>query len=434
MESIFLLLLIFLLVFIAVTFELANKTAVVLLGVSLLIILNIVDEHSVVEKIDFETIILLLGMMTLVAIIKKTGFFNFVSIKIAELTKGNPLKILLLFSSITATLSAFLDNVTTVLIIIPIIIQLTRGMGLDPKIYIISQAIISNIGGTSTLVGDPPNIIIGSKVGLTFNQFISNLIIPVIITFAATLLYIWFTNRKKFQPIDTNLTKIFTFQLLLEEVRFEFLNTKLDKVFIAKALGCLGIVIVLFVTQTFTHLTPGLIALSGAMVLFVISKVSVEEIFEEVEWSTLLFFAGLFILVGTLEEYGILEWIAHNVFLKAGKNPYVIMLIVLWLSGIASGFLDNIPFTITMIPIVHLLSESVAIPHNILWWSLSLGACFGGNFTVIGASANIVSIGIAKRHKVSISFLEFMKSGAAIALISLVISSAYLTIYLWLVM
>lgn len=434
MESVFLPVLIFLLVFIAVTFELANKTAVVLLGVSLLIILNIIEEHSVVEKIDFETIILLLGMMTLVAIIKKTGFFNFVSIKIAELTKGNPLKILLLFSSITAFLSAFLDNVTTVLIIIPIIIQLTRGMGLDPKIYVISQAIISNIGGTTTLVGDPPNIIIGSKVGLTFNQFISNLIIPVIITFAATLLYIWFTNRKKFQPIDTNLTKIFTFQLLLEEVRFGFLNTKLDKVFIAKALGCLGIVIVLFVTQTFTHLTPGLIAISGAMVLFVISKVSVEEIFEEVEWSTLLFFAGLFILAGTLEEYGVLEWIAHNVFLKAGKNPYVIMLIVLWLSGIASGFLDNIPFTITMIPIVHLLSESIAIPHNILWWSLSLGACLGGNFTVIGASANIVSIGIAKRHKVNISFLEFMKSGAVIALISLVISSVYLTIYLWLVM
>ncbi|MDR4509731.1 MAG: ArsB/NhaD family transporter [Candidatus Brocadiaceae bacterium] len=432
MENVYLLLLIFLLVFIAVTFELANKTAVVLLGVALLITLNVIDEHSAVEKIDFETIILLLGMMTLVAIIKKTGFFSFLSIKIAELTKGNPLKVLLLFSSITATLSAFLDNVTTILIIIPIIIQLTRGMGIDPKIYIISQAIISNIGGTATLVGDPPNIIIGSKVGLTFNQFLSNLIIPVMITFAATLLYIWFTNRRKFQPINTNLTKIFTFQLLLEKIRFEFLHTKLDKILITKALGCLGIVISLFVTQTITHLTPSLIAISGAMLLFVISKVKVEEILEEVEWSTLLFFTGLFILVGTLEEYGILEWVAHNVFLKAGKNPNVIVLMVLWLSGIASGFLDNIPFTITMIPIVHLMSESVAIPQNILWWSLSLGACFGGNFTVIGASANIVSIGIAKRNKVSISFLEFMKSGTAIALISLVISSVYLTIYLWL--
>lgn len=434
MESVFIPILIFLLVFIAVTFELANKAAVVLLGVALLIILNIIEEHRAVEMIDFETIILLLGMMTLVAIIKKTGFFSIISIKIAELTKGSPVKILILFSAITAILSGFLDNVTTVLIIIPIIIELTRGMGLDPKIYIISQTIISNIGGTATLIGDPPNIIIGSKVGLTFNQFVANLIIPVIITFAAALLYTWFTNRTKFQPINTNLTKIFSFQLLLEKIRFEFLNMKLDKVFIAKALGCLGIVILLFVTQTVTHLSPGIIAIFGAMLLFVISKVSVEEIFEEVEWSTLLFFAGLFILVGTLKEYGVLEWIAQNVFLKAGKNPYVIMLIVLWVSGIASGFLDNIPFTITMIPIVQLLSESVSMPDNILWWSLVLGACFGGNFTLIGASANIVSIGIARQYKQDISFLEFMKSGAVIALISLVISSGYLTIYLWLAM
>jgi Na+/H+ antiporter NhaD/arsenite permease-like protein len=434
MESVFIPVLIFLLVFIGITFELANKAAVVLLGVGLLIILNVIEEHRALEMIDFETIILLLGMMTLVAIVKKTGFFSFISIKIAELTKGSPVKILILFSAITAILSAFLDNVTTVLIVIPIIIELTRGMGLDPKIYIISQAIISNVGGTSTLIGDPPNIIIGSKVGLTFNQFVANLIIPVIITFAAALLYMWFTNRTKFQPINTNLTKIFSFQLLLEKIRFEFLNMKLDSVFIAKALGCLGIVILLFVTQTITHLSPSTVAIFGAMFLFIISKVSVEEIFKEVEWSTLLFFAGLFILVGTLEEYGILEWIAHNVFLKAGKNPYVIMLMVLWISGIASGFLDNIPFTITMIPIVQLLSETVAIPANILWWTLALGACFGGNFTIIGASANIVTIGIARQHKQSISFLEFMKSGAVIAIISLVISSGYLTIYLWLVM
>ncbi len=434
MESLFLPVLIFLLVLIAITFELANKTAVVMLAVSILVALNVIEEDRMIEKINFETIMLLLGMMTLVVIIKKTGFFIFISTMISEFTKGAPLKILLLFSLITVTLSAFLDNVTTLLIIIPIIIQLTRGMGMDPKIYIISQAIISNIGGTATLVGDPPNIIIGSKVGLTFNQFILNLTIPVVITFAAAMFYIWITNRKNFRPINTNLTKIFTFQLLLEEIRFEFLNTKLNKVLITKSLGCLGIVILLFVTQSVTHLTPSLIAISGAMVLFIISKVSVEEIFEAVEWSTLLFFAGLFILVGTLEEYGALEWIAHKVFLKVGNNPYVMVLMVLWLSGIASGFLDNIPFTMAMIPIVQQLSATAGIPHNILWWALSLGACLGGNFTIIGSSANIVSIGIAKQHKANISFLEFMKTGSVIALISLVISSLYLTTYLWLVM
>jgi Na+/H+ antiporter NhaD/arsenite permease-like protein len=434
MEGTFIPVLIFLLVYVIITFELFNKAVAALLGVTFLLILGVIEERSAVEMIDFETIMLLLGMMTLVAIIKKTGFFSFMSIKIAELTKGSPVKILILFSIITAVMSAFLDNVTTVLIIIPIIIELTRGMGLDPKIYIISQAVISNVGGTSTLIGDPPNIIIGSKIGLTFNQFVANLIIPVIITFAAALIYIWFTNKSKFQPINTSLTKIFSFQLLLEKIRFEFLNKKLDKVFIGKSLGCLGIVIVLFVTQTVTHLSPGIAAIFGAMFLFVISKVRVEDIFEEVEWSTLLFFAGLFILVGTLEEYGVLEWIAHNVFLKAGENPYVITLLVLWVSGIASGFLDNIPFTITMIPIVQLLSESVSVPANILWWALALGACFGGNFTIIGASANIVSVGIAQQHEQGISFLEFMKSSAIIALISLVISSVYLIIYLRTVM
>lgn len=434
MENVLVPVLIFLLVFIAVTFELANKAAVVLLGVGLLIALRIIDEHMAVGMIDFETILLLLGMMTLVSIVKKTGFFSYVSVKIAELTKGSPVKILVLFSTITAVLSGFLDNVTTVLIVIPVIIELTRGMGIDPKIYIISQAIISNVGGTSTLIGDPPNIIIGSKVGLTFNQFIANLFIPVLITFTAALFYMWFTNRKKFEPINTNLTKIFSFRLLLAKIRFEFLNMQLNRMFVAKSLGCLAAVILLFVTQTVTDLSPGLVAIVGAMVLFVISNVSVEEIFREVEWSTLLFFAGLFVLVGTLEEYGVLEWIAHNVFLKVGENPYMLMLMVLWVSGVVSGVLDNIPFTITMIPIVQLLSETVAVPSNILWWALALGACFGGNFTLIGASANIVSVGVARQYKESITFIEFMKSGAVIAFISLIISSVYLSIYLWAVM
>jgi Na+/H+ antiporter NhaD/arsenite permease-like protein len=434
MESSFIPLFIFLLVYAVITFELFSKAVAAILGVLLLIILGVIDEHRAVQMIDFETIMLLLGMMTLVAMIKRTGFFSFLSVKVAELTRGSPLRILLLFSAITAVLSAFLDNVTTILIIVPIIIELTRGMGLDPKIYIISQALISNIGGTSTLIGDPPNIIIGSKAGLTFNQFAVNLFVPVIITFTVALAYIWLTNKSKFQPINTNLTKLFSFQLLLEKIRFEFLHMKLDRIVIAKSLGCLGIVMLLFVSQTVTHLSPGLSAMFGAMILFVISKTSVEDILEDVEWSILLFFAGLFILAGTLEEYGILEWIAHNVFLKAGENPYVLTLLVLWVSGIASGFLDNIPFTVTMIPVVQSISESVAVPANILWWALALGACFGGNFTLLGASANIVSIGIAQRYEQHISFFQFMKSGAVIAVLSLLISSAYLITFLWMVL
>lgn len=431
MEGALLPVVVFLLVYVAITFEVVNKAVAALFGVMVLLILHVVEEHEAVSYIDTETIMLLLGMMTIVAILRRTGIFTMLSVRIAERTKGSPLKILLFFSIVTALLSAFLDNVTTVLIVIPIVIELTVGMGLDPKLYIISQAVISNIGGTATLIGDPPNIIIGSKVGLTFNAFILNLALPVLVCFAVGLLYLWATNREKFQPIDTNLAKLFSVQLLLEKIRNEFLVTRIDRRFLLKGLSCLALVILLFVTQTVTGMSPGVAALTVALLLLMITKIDVEDLMEEIEWTTLLFFAGLFILVGVLEEKHVLEWIARNVFLRVGDNPYVIVLMVQWVSGIVSGFLDNIPFTITMIPIVQLMLESHPIPNDILWWALSLGACLGGNLTMIGASANIVSVGIAKRHGIAIRFLDFMKLSAVITLITLAIASLYLSIYLW---
>jgi Na+/H+ antiporter NhaD/arsenite permease-like protein len=426
----FLPILVFLIVYVAITFELVNKAAAALAGVGVLVVLRVTTEHHAVGFIDFETLMLLTGMMILVSMIKKSGFFTIVSVKIAEITKGSPVKILVLFSIVTALMSAFLDNVTTVLIIIPIIIELTRGMGLNPINYVLSQVFISNIGGTATLIGDPPNVIIGSKVGLSFNEFILNLTPAVIPVFIIVLGYIWFINRVEFKPINTNMSKLVSVQLLLEKIRFEFANIKIDKNLMIKSLACLFLAILLFITQTITGLAPGVVALGMAMVLLIISRADVEHVLEEVEWSTLLFFTGLFILVGVLEEYGVIEWIAHNVFMNVGDNPYVIVLMVLWVSGIASGFLDNIPFTITMIPIIHLLLESNPIPNNILWWSLALGACLGGNITIIGASANIVSVGIAKKYGVEISFIDFMKKGIIVTLISLVIASIYLVIYL----
>lgn len=423
---------VFVAVYAVISFELVNKAVAALLGVVVLLALHVMSEHQAAEFIDFETIMLLLGMMSIVAILRKSGFFTILSVKIAELTKGSPLKILVLFSIVTAVLSAFLDNVTTVLIIVPIVIELTKGMGLDPKVYVISQAVISNVGGTATLIGDPPNIIIGSKVGLTFNQFIFNLTPPIIICFVVALFFIWANNRSKFKPINTNLVKLFSVQLLLEKIRHDFLDIKIDRVFLGKSLGCLLLALLLFVTQTITKLSPGVVALMVAMILFIITRVDVEHMLEEIEWSTLLFFAGLFILVGVLEEKGVIEWIARNIFLRVGDNPYVIVLMVLWVSGIASGILDNIPFTITMIPIVRLILETTPIPHNVLWWALALGACLGGNFTMIGASANIVTVGMAKRFRVDISFVEFMKFSAVITFITLIVSSAYLMIYLWL--
>ena len=429
-SSVFLPILVFLVVYAAITFELVNKAAAALAGVGVLVVLRVTTEHHAVGYVDFETLMLLTGMMILVSLIKKSGFFTIVSVKIAEITKGSPVKILVLFSVVTALMSAFLDNVTTVLIIIPIIIELTRGMGLNPRNYVFSQIFISNIGGTATLIGDPPNVIIGSKVGLSFNQFILNLTPTVIPVFIIVLGYIWFINRVEFKPINTSMSKLVSVQLLLEKIRFEFANIKIDKNLMIKSLVCLFLAILLFITQTITGLAPGVVALGMAMVLLIISRADVEHVLEEVEWSTLLFFTGLFILVGVLEEYGVIEWIAHNIFLNVGNNPYVIVLMVLWVSGIISGFLDNIPFTITMIPIIHLLLESNPIPNNILWWALALGACFGGNITIIGASANIVSVGIAKKYGVEISFIDFMKKGLIVTLISLFVASIYLVIYL----
>jgi Na+/H+ antiporter NhaD/arsenite permease-like protein len=329
--------------------------------------------------------------------------------------------------------SAFLDNVTTVLIIVPIVIELTQGMGLDPKLFVISQAVISNIGGTATLIGDPPNIIIGSKVGLTFNQFAINLAVPIVLSFVGCLALIWWRDRERFRPIDTNLAKLFSVQMLMEKIRFEYALAPIDRRLLTKGVGCLVVAVALFVTQTITHLTPGVVAMLVAMVLFAISGVEVEHMLAEVEWSTLLFFSGLFILVGVLESQGVIEWVARHVFLRIGNNPYVMVLTVLWVSGLVSGFLDNIPFTMTMIPIVELMSKTAAIPHDILWWALSLGACLGGNLTMIGASANIVSVGVAKQSKVNISFLEFMKTSVPITMLSLVIGSAYLMMYLWVI-
>jgi Na+/H+ antiporter NhaD/arsenite permease-like protein len=422
---------VFLAVYVLISFELVNKAVAALLGVMILLVTHSVDEHTAMGFIDVETIMLLLGMMIIVAVLRKTGVFTILSVRIAEMTKGSPVKILILFSAVTALLSAFLDNVTTVLIIIPIVIELTVGMGLNPKLYIISQAVISNIGGTATLIGDPPNIILGSKVGLTFNQFLFNLTPPVFICFVVGLFYLWLTNRDQFRPIDTSLTRLFSVQLLLEKIRQAFRVKRFDRVFLAKGLGCLGLAILLFVTQTLTGLRPGLVALTVALVLVVLARLDVEHLLEEIEWSTLLFFAGLFILVGVLEKNGVLEWIARNIFLRVGDNPYVIVLTVLWVSGLVSGFLDNIPFTITMIPIVDLILKTTPIPNNILWWALSLGACLGGNLTMIGASANIVSVGVARRYKQEITFMEFMKASAVVTVITLVLSSIYLTIYLW---
>ncbi len=422
---------VFVAVYVLIALEWMNKAIAALLGVMALLILGVIDEHAAASYIDFETIMLLIGMMGIVAVLKKTGFFAMITVRIAKLTGGQPLRIMVLFCAVTAVISAFLDNVTTVLIMVPIIIELTRGMGLDPRIYVVALAMASNLGGTATLVGDPPNIIIGSKVGLTFNQFAGYLFMPVVLSTVGVMGYFWATNRESFKSIDNDLTKLFSVQLLIEKIELDFLNVNIDRLFLMKSIACLGVALLLFVTQTVTHLSPGVVALTVAMILFLITRMEIEHILLEIEWSTLLFFAGLFILVGAMEQEGVIEWLAHNIFMRTGSNVYIMTLMVLWVSGIASGFIDNIPFTITMIPIVQMMLAQHPVPHNILWWALALGACLGGNLTMIGASANIISAGLLKKHGHAITFGEYTRRSAPGAILSLLICSGVLVVYVW---
>ncbi|RJQ86381.1 MAG: hypothetical protein C4519_02045 [Desulfobacteraceae bacterium] len=422
---------VFVAVYAAISFEWLHKATAAVLGVMVLLILRIIDVHDAAKFIDFETIMLLIGMMGIVAVLRKSGFFTILTVRIAKLTGGQPVRILVMFCIATAVLSAFLDNVTTVLIMVPIIIELTRGMGLDPKIYVVALIMASNLGGTATLIGDPPNIIIGSKVGLTFNQFLVYLFVPVVLSTVVVLFYFLVTNRGSFKPIDNNLAKLFSVQMLIEKIDIDFLSFKIDRTFLIKSISCMGLALLLFVTHTITHLSAGVVALTVAMILFTITRMDIEHILLEVEWSTLLFFAGLFILVGAMEEMGVIEWVARNIFLRVGTNPYVMVLMVLWVAGIASGFVDNIPFTITMIPIVRMMLETNPLPHNILWWALALGACFGGNLTLIGASANIVSVAILKRSGYHITFGQFARWSAPGTILSLIVASLVLVAYVW---
>jgi Na+/H+ antiporter NhaD/arsenite permease-like protein len=288
----------------------------------------------------------------------------------------------------------------------------------------------SNLGGSATLVGDPPNIIIGSKAGLTFNQFAGNLFIPVLLSTAGVIAYFWATNRDSFKSIDADLTKLFSVRLLIEKIEFDFLAVTIDRKLLLKSIICLVVALLLFVFQTVTRLSPGVVALTVAMILFTITRTEMEHILLEIEWSTLLFFAGLFILVGAMEQSGVIEWLARNIFLQAGSNPYIMVLMVLWVSGIASGFVDNIPFTVAMIPIVQMMLDTHAIPNNILWWALSLGVCLGGNLTLIGASANIISTGLLKKYGHEISFGAYLRQSAPGAFLSLIICSFVLVVYL----
>lgn len=411
---------IFLVIYGIIISEKINRTAISLFGAIVMIILGILNQEQAIEHIDFNTIGLLVGMMIIVNILKRTGVFEYLAIRAAKKAKGDPWKILVLFAIITALSSAFLDNVTTILLIVPVTLVITDTLDTNPIPFMFTEILIANIGGTATLIGDPPNIMIGSATGLGFVDFIVNLAPVVIVISVATLFLLKLIYKDFLKATDENKQKI---------MKMDETITIKDTLLLKKSLIVLFITILGFMVHSQFHLESATIALGGAALLLVISKIDPEEILFEVEWTTIFFFMGLFILVGSLVEVGVIDNLAKKMLELTKGNLFVTTLTILWVSAIASAFLDNIPFVATMIPLIKAMTASGQLDANPLWWALALGACLGGNGTIIGASANVIVTGIMAREGRPVSFMSFMRIGFPMMIVSIIISTIYLILF-----
>lgn len=398
--------------------EKVNKTAAALFGAMLMVLLGVFNQAKAYQYIDWNVVFLLIGMMVITSVTKRTGLFQYLAIKVAKLARGEPIAILILLAVVTALVSAFLDNVTTVLILVPITFLIAVELGVSPVPYVIILAMASNIGGTATLIGDPPNIMIGSAAGLGFVDFLANLAPVALIILSALCAFVFLVFRKELRVSAERKARILAFD---ESKSIE------NKPLLAKSLLVLGIVIGGFLLHDKLHLEPSTTALAGAALLLILSGFKeVEEVFGEVEWTTIMFFIGLFMLVGGLVEIGVMTKLSSLLIGATSGHIKITTFVILWASGILSAFLDNIPFVATMIPLIKDMGQSLGSKAiEPLWWALSLGACLGGNGTLIGASANVVSAGISKKNGYPISFKEFTKYGASFTFIALAISSVY---------
>lgn len=411
---------IFLVIYGIIISEKINRTAISLFGAIVMIILGILNQEQAIEHIDFNTIGLLVGMMIIVNILKRTGVFEYLAIRAAKKAKGDPWKILVLFAIITAFSSAFLDNVTTILLIVPVTLVITDTLDTNPIPFMFTEILIANIGGTATLIGDPPNIMIGSATGLGFVDFIVNLAPVVIVISVATLFLLKLIYKDFLKAKDENKQKI---------MKMDETITIKDTLLLKKSLIVLFITILGFMVHSQFHLESATVALGGAALLLVISKIDPEEILFEVEWTTIFFFMGLFILVGSLVEVGVIDNLAKKMLELTKGNLFITTITILWVSAIASAFLDNIPFVATMIPLIKAMTASGQLDANPLWWALALGACLGGNGTIIGASANVIVTGIMAREGRPVSFMSFMRIGFPIMIVSIIISTIYLILF-----
>lgn len=410
--------LLFIAAYILIMWEKIPRMVVAMTGGLFMILLGFVSQETVLhDDIDFNTLGLLIGMMILVAITRRTGVFEAVAIWSARLAQGYPLRLLALLSLITAVASAFLDNVTTVLLIVPVTLTLTDRLEITPIPFLVSEIIASNIGGTATLIGDPPNIMIGSAVGLSFNDFLLNLAPICLLIMAVNIALLMLYYRH-----DLVVSEEHRRQLLTLNPASRIKDWRLLK----QSLAVLSLTILCFMLHGLLGLESATIALAGAMLLMLISREEPEEILLQVEWPTIFFFTGLFALVGGLKATGVISELARWSLAITHGDLAGTAYLVLWLSAIASAFIDNIPFVATMIPMLQDMGQMSGMSMEPLWWSLSLGACLGGNGTLIGASANVVVAGIAEKNGYSITFASFLKIAFPLMLVSILLSHLYI--------
>ncbi|UHA74328.1 ArsB/NhaD family transporter [Paenibacillus sp. 481] len=421
---------VFLITYAIIISEKLNRAIIAMLGAVIMLILQIVDVHvAFTHHIEWNTIFLLVGMMILVGITNKSGIFQYVAVKAAQQAQGKPLRILVVLSLLTGVGSAFLDNVTTVLLMVPITFSITRMLQVNPVPFLIAQIIAANVGGTATLIGDPPNIMIGSaNKHLTFNMFLVHLAPVVIVIMMVIIAILALVYRKQLQVSDKYR------DALMELSATQYLT---DIRLARKSIIVLLLTIMGFALHSVIHVEASVVAMAGATVMMLIglrNEQELEEALHQVEWITILFFIGLFILVGGLVEVGVIKELAQMTLSVTEGDMTKTAMLILWVSGVASAIIDNIPFVATMIPLLQDLGNQMGItsPHDLnpLWWSLALGACLGGNGTIIGASANVIVSGMAQREGHGFSFMEFLKIGVPITLVSLLISTVYVLIFI----
>ncbi|RYL87590.1 hypothetical protein EWI07_14265 [Sporolactobacillus sp. THM7-4] len=398
--------------------EKIHRTIVAMLGAGLLLFSGIINQGTAIRHIDFNTLGLLIGMMIIVSITAQTGLFKFVSIWAAKKVDGRPLALLIVFSLITAIGSAFLDNVTTVLLVAPVTFSISKELEISPVPYLMSEIFMSNVGGTATMIGDPPNIMIGSAVrDLSFMDFILNLAPVILIITIAVIFLLSFIYRRQLHASDE------------ARMRIRFLDAKdeiADTSLLIKSLFIMLLTILGFFIHQELGVGTATIALCGAFLLLLLTGDKyMEKALAGVEWTTIFFFVGLFILVAGLVETGVISRLAGSALSLTGGELVPTTFLILWMSALASSFVDNIPFVATMIPLIQDMGHMGIMNLEPLWWSLSLGACLGGNGLLIGASANLVVAGLSGKEGYPITFIRFMKVGIPVMLLSITICTVY---------